>query len=75
MLDSDLAKLYGVATKVLKQAVRRNIERFPSDFMFELTSNEWQELSETIRSSLRSQNVTLENMRGKHPKYLPFVFT
>jgi len=65
MLDRDLAELYGVETKVLKQAVRRNIDRFPSDFMFELTKGENQ--------SLRSQNVTLK--RGQHSKYLPFAFT
>ncbi len=65
ILDRDLAELYGVETKVLKQAVRRNIERFPADFMFELTNNENQ--------SLRSQNVTLK--RGQHSKYLPFAFT
>ena len=65
MLDRDLAELYGVATKVLKQAVRRNIKRFPTDFMFELTEDENQ--------ALRAQNVTLK--RGKHSKYLPFAFT
>ena len=52
MLDRDLAELYGVETRLLKQAVRRNVERFPSDFMFELTTVENQ--------SLRSQNVTLK---------------
>ncbi len=68
MLDFDLAELYGVETKVLKQQVRRNIDRFPEDFLFELTKKEWE--------SLRSQFVTLENEgRGKYPKYLPFVFT
>ena len=65
MLDRDLAELYDVETKVLKQAVRRNIDRFPPDFMFELTEEENQ--------SLRSQNVTLK--RGQHSKYLPFAFT
>ena len=65
LLDRDIAELYGVETKVLKQAVRRNIKRFPSDFMFELTKEENQ--------SLRSQNVTLK--RGQHSKYLPFAFT
>ncbi len=65
LLDHDLAELYGVETKVLKQAVRRNIKRFPDDFMFELTKEENQ--------SLRSQNVTLK--RGQHSKYLPFAFT
>lgn len=71
MLDADLAELYGVQTKVLKQSVKRNIERFPEDFMFELTPLEW--------NSLRSQIVTLKNQgessRGKHSKYLPFAFT
>jgi phage regulator Rha-like protein len=65
MLDSDLARLYGVETRVLKQAVRRNKKRFPDDFMFELTKEE--------NRVLRSQNVTLE--RGKYSKYLPFAFT
>lgn len=67
MLDYDLALLYEIETKVLKQAVRRNIIRFPDDFMFELTENE--------HKSLRSQIVTLEKGRGKHTKYLPFAFT
>jgi hypothetical protein len=65
MLDFDLAVLYGVETKVLKQAVRRNIKRFPKDFLFELTREEY--------NSLRSQFVTLK--RGEHSKYLPFAFT
>ena len=68
MLDFDLAEMYGTETKVLKQTVRRNIERFPSDFMFELTKDEYH--------SLRSQIVTLENEgKGKYSKYLPFAFT
>ena len=66
MRDKDLAELYGVKTKALKQAVRRNINRFPEDFMFELTLKE--------ESSLRSQIVTLEG-KGKHSKYLSIVFT
>ena len=65
MLDKDLAALYGVGNKVLKQEARRNIDRFPFDFMFELSKKEYQ--------SLRSQNETLK--RGQHSKYLPFVFT
>ena len=65
MLDSDLSEIYNVGTKVLKQAVRRNIERFPDDFMFELTIEE--------NEILRSQFVTLK--RGQHSKYLPFAFT
>ena len=65
MLDSDLASLYGVETKVLNQAVKRNIQRFPADFMFQLTKEE----------CLRSQIVTLNEGRGKHLKYMPHVFT
>jgi len=65
MLDRDLAELYGVETKQLKRQVRRNIERFPSSFMFELTKEENQEL--------RSQIGTLK--QGAHFKYPPFVFT
>jgi hypothetical protein len=67
MLDSDLAELYGVPTKVFNQAVQRNAERFPEDFMFQLAREE--------ADSLRSQIVTLKTDRGKHRKYLPFVFT
>ena len=71
MLDFDLAKLYQIETKVLKQAVRRNIERFPSDFMFTLSDSEYNSLILNIRS----QFVTLEKGRGKYPKYAPFAFT
>jgi len=67
MLDSDLAELYGVEIKVLNQAVKRNIERFPIDFMFQLTTEEYE--------LLRSQFVTLKPGRGKHRKYLPYAFT
>lgn len=68
MLDFDLAELYGTETKILKQAVRRNIDRFPSpDFMFVLSQEEY--------NSLRSQNVTLERGKGKHSKYSAFAFT
>ena len=65
MLDHYLAELYGVETKQLKRAVRRNIHRFPPDFMFELTREEY--------NSLRSQFGTLK--RGEHSKYLPMAFT
>jgi hypothetical protein len=59
MLDSDLTILYGVQTKVLNQAVKRNIERFPKDFMFQITEDEWIKLK-AQREGLRSQNVTIE---------------
>ena len=68
MLDFDLAALYQVETRVLKQAVRRNIERFPSDFMFELTADEFNSLTD----SLRSQFV-ISNKGGI--RYMPFAFT
>ena len=67
MLDSDLAELYQVETKVLKRAVRRNIERFPKDFMFELTREEAEEA--------RRQNGTLKTRQGHNIKYLPYAFT
>jgi hypothetical protein len=80
MLDSDLAELYQVETRVLNQAVNRNIERFPQSFRFQLTEDEYESLRSQIVTlnnddSLRSQNATLENGRGKHRKYLPYVFT
>ena len=71
MLDFDLAKLYQVETKALKQAVRRNIERFPSDFMFTLSNEEYN----LLKINIRSQFVTFEEGRGKYPKYPPFAFT
>jgi DNA replication protein DnaD len=66
MLDRDLATLYEVETKVLKQAVKRNLERFPPDFMFTLSKAEAEEIS-------RSQSVTLK--QGQNLKYLPAAFT
>ncbi|MDN3548980.1 ORF6N domain-containing protein [Mucilaginibacter aquaedulcis] len=65
LLDSDLAELYNTETKRLKQQVKRNINRFPNHFMFELTKEE--------NEILRSQNVTLRH--GEHSKYLPYAFT
>ena len=67
MLDADLASLYGVETRVLVQAVRRNLERFPEDFMFQLSKEEV--------DFLRSHIVTLKRGRGQHSKYLPYAFT
>jgi len=68
ILDSDLARLYGVSTKALNQAVKRNRHRFPGEFMFQLS---WDEASHL--NSLRSQFVTLK--QGAHRKYRPFAFT
>ena len=72
MLDEDLAKLYDVTTGNLNKAVNRNIERFPEDFMFKLTKDEYEEIRSKI---IRFQNGILENQQGKHRKFLPFVFT
>ncbi len=67
MLDVDLAKLYQVPTKRLNEAVKRNLLRFPEDFMFQLTVNE--------TKNLRSQIATLEKGHGKYSKYYPYAFT
>lgn len=67
MLDSDLAELYGVEIRTLVQAVKRNLDRFPSDFMFQLSKDE--------HDFLRSQIVTLKKGRGQHRKYEPYAFT
>ncbi len=67
LLDVELAALYGVTTKRLNEQVRRNHERFPTDFMFELTAQE--------AAALRSQSATLKRGRGQHRKYLPYAFT
>lgn len=82
MIDRDLAELYGVETRVLNQAVRRNIERFPEDFMFQPEGNELFSLRLQIMevTRLRSQFVTLNEVyegtrRGQHTKYKPYVFT
>ena len=67
MLDEDLAELYQVETRRLNEQVKRNSERFPNDFMFQLTEKEYE--------SLRSQFATLDMGRGKHRKYMPYAFT
>jgi ORF6N domain len=67
MLDSDLSTLYGVTIKRLNEQVRRNLKRFPQDFMYQLSAEEFE--------SLRSHLATLKPGRGKHRKYLPYVFT
>lgn len=67
IIDNDLAEMYGVETKNLKRTVRMNIERFPEDFMFVLTKDEY--------DSLRCNFFTLKKGRGQHSKYLPYAFT
>jgi len=74
MLDRDLAKLYDVSTKVFNQAVKRHREKFPPDFMFQLTKDEAREWWLAVNANrLRSQTVTLK--RGQHLKYRPYAFT
>jgi len=68
ILASDLARIYGVETRTLNQAIKRNIEKFPADFMFQITKSE----VDTLKS-LRSQIVILK--QGQHQKYLPYAFT
>ncbi len=91
MLDEDLAELYQVNLSILNRAAKRNIERFPQEFMFQLTDEEWNSLRCQIgilnigglrpqngnldSNRLRPQFATLENGRGSHRKYLPYVFT
>jgi len=76
MLDADLAELYGVETKVLIQAVKRNIDRFPADFMFQLTKEEFGHLKGEVGStSLRSQTVTSNTGGRGGRRYPPYAFT
>ena len=67
ILDTDLANLYGVETKRLNEQIKRNAARFPADFMFQVTAEEFE--------TLRSQFATLKTGRGQHRKYLPQAFT
>jgi len=67
MIDSDLAEMYGVPVKRLNEQVKRNAERFPPDFAFQMTQGEY--------DALRSQIATLEKGRGSHRKYVPWAFT
>jgi len=86
MIDRDLAEMYQVETKVLNQTVKRNIERFPKEYRFQLTEKETEELlvvcnrfghlgAENTTAVSRSQIVTLNNKRGQNIKYLPYAFT
>jgi hypothetical protein len=74
MIDSDLAELYGVETKVLNQAVKRNIERFPETFRFQLTGNEFFECSRSQIVTLNNTNNNIKLKRGQNLKYLPYAF-
>ena len=78
IIDADLARLYGVETKALNRAVKRNVERFPADFVFPLAQEEWQDLRYQFGTSkllaTRSQIVSTLGKRGGR-RHLPFVFT
>jgi hypothetical protein len=80
MLDFDLAEMYGVEARVLNQAVKRNNERFPEDFMFQVTMKEWQAVlnqvtrNQYVRAS-SSQFVTIDLPKNRTNKYLPYAFT
>jgi hypothetical protein len=80
MLDTDLAEMYQVETRVLNQSVKRNIKRFPSDFMFELTKQEWDNLKSQFAMSSQnepnsSQIVMSSNRKHRGDKYIPYAFT
>jgi len=75
MIDRDLAELYGVETKRLNEQVRRNIERFPSNFMFQLTREEQIQAEGFLRSQFATLEIENEDLRGKHSKYLSYAFT
>lgn len=80
ILDRDLSALYEIESKHLNQAVKRNLNRFPKDFMFQLTKEEFDEIRYAVEAldngnPLRSQIVTLKTGRGQHAKYLPYAFT
>ena len=70
LLDSDLAALYGVGTKVLNQAIKRNLDRFPADFMFQVSAEEW----DRLRSQIVTSKTGISNARGG-TRYLPYAFT
>lgn len=75
MIDRDLAEIYGVETKVLNQAVKRNAERFPNSFQFQLSENEYYEYSRSQIVTLNDQSEKTKIKRGQNLKYLPYAFT
>jgi len=80
MLDSDLAEMYQTEPKFVNRAMKRNPDRFPETFAFQLTAKEWENLrfqsgTSSENKSLRFQSGTLNAGRGQHRKYLPFAFT
>jgi leucyl aminopeptidase len=78
MLDADLAELYGVTTKRLNEQVKRNLRRFPEDFMFRLTTKEWADLTSQIAMSNAQSNrsqIATGSQRHRDPRFTPYAFT
>ncbi len=78
VLDTELARIYGVTTKVFNQAVKRNRRKFPTDFMFQLTMEEYEDLRSQIATSSRTSNrsqIVTGSQKHRNPKYLPYAFT
>ena len=73
MLDADIAELYGVATKRLNEQIRRNSDRFPEDFAFQLTVEEWQGVK--LRDDLNRSQIATGSQKHRDPRFLPWVFT
>ncbi len=78
MLDFDLAELYDVETRVFNQAVKRNIDSFPKDFMFQLSAKEWKNISSQFVMASEKNNssqIVMSSIKHRSPKYLPYAFT
>ena len=78
ILDADLARIYGVTTKRLNEQVKRNLDRFPSDFVFRLTQAEWERLVGRIANSDRPENrsqIATGSQRHRDPRFPPYAFT
>jgi hypothetical protein len=81
MLDFDLAELYHVETRVFNQAVKRNMDNFPTDFMFRLTDKEWkgilasQQIISNITGNMNSSQIVMSSLKHRGARYLPYAFT
>lgn len=81
MLDFDLAQLYEVETRVMNQAIKRNLDSFPEDFMFKLTGQEWQEVlafhnvTPIEMQDGNSSQIVMSSLKHRGAKYMPYVFT
>src|SRR2546427_118544 len=75
LLDADLALIYGVPTKVLNQAVKRNLRRFPSDFVFRLTAEELEAIQSQIAAGANRAQIVTGSQKHRDPRFLPYAFT